>query len=407
MNRFRNQIPQGLQAIVRTFAITSVSVVVPLLTALTAPALAGQQTETGQQRANEGRSNNTTELDIAQACQDAHAIYPAPQNFVATTTSSNTNAGVVNLTWTPVPGLDPSAAYLIQYQIDGAPAFPGVYYVSPELPYNASSFVDSKLPVFYPLRFSISVTRRIAVNIRLANGATRRDFVRCQGAVASSNPPVVVPITSARLRGFVDLHTHPMANVGFGGKLLYGGVDASPNGGALLPTDTDCKHNVRATSEQQALGHDKSTHGGWDAFSNTCGDLTREQIIHLLQFGQNDPSPDASGYPSFTEWPAWNDITHQKMWVEWIRRAYNGGLRVMVALAVNNRTLADLVSGPGDFPTDDKSSADLQLGEMKGFVARHPDFMEIAYSSADVYRIVASNKLALILGIEIDHIGNL
>lgn len=222
-----------------------------------------------------------------------------------------------------------------------------------------------------------------------------------------------VPITlqpgpilqQAPLKGFVDLHTHPLANLGFGGKLIYGGVDV----GALLPADPDCRHNVRATSEQEALGHDKSTHGGHDFFSNPCGDELRKAMIHGLQSGLGgaDETEDATGYPDFSQWPVWNDLTHQKMWVEWIRRAYYGGLRVMVALAVNNKTLGDMTAGPGDYPTDDRSSADLQIGEIKGFVSRHPDFMEVAYNSADVHRIVSANKLAVIVGIEVDHIGDL
>ena len=223
----------------------------------------------------------------------------------------------------------------------------------------------------------------------------------CEGTQA---PPPLLPDASGRLRGFVDLHTHPMANLGFGGKLLYGGTDI----GALLPADPDCHHNVRATSEQQALGHDKSTHGGHDFLNNTCGDELRKAVIHGLQSGLHgaDESEDALGYPTFAEWPVWNDLTHQKMWVEWIRRSYYGGLRVMVALAVNNKTLGDMTAGPGDFATDDKSSADRQIEEIQGFVRRHGDFMELAFSSADVHRIVAANKLAVVVGIEVDHIGN-
>ncbi|HLW51347.1 MAG TPA: membrane dipeptidase [Candidatus Angelobacter sp.] len=223
----------------------------------------------------------------------------------------------------------------------------------------------------------------------------------CEGA---GGPQPLPPDASGRLRGWVDLHTHPLANLGFGGKLLYGGADV----GSLLPADPDCHHNVRATSEQQALGHDKSTHGGHDFISNPCGDELRKLVIHGLQSGLNgaDESEDALGYPSFAEWPVWNDLTHQKMWVEWIRRAYDGGLRVMVALAVNNKTLGDMTAGPGDYATDDKTSADLQIGEIKGFVGRHRDFMEVAYSSADVRRIVSANKVAVVVGIEVDHIGN-
>jgi hypothetical protein len=207
------------------------------------------------------------------------------------------------------------------------------------------------------------------------------------------------------LTGWVDLHTHPLANVGFGGKLLYGGVDV----GALLPADPDCNANVRATSMLQALGHDRSTHGGWNPFNNPCGDSIRELVIHVVQIVNNaaDESADADGAPDFNEWPVWNDLTHQKMWVDWIRRAHQFGLSVMVALAVNNRTLADATSGPCDYPTDDRNSATLQLAETKGFVERHKDFMEVALTADDLARIVKRGKLAVVLGVEIDNIGNL
>lgn len=221
---------------------------------------------------------------------------------------------------------------------------------------------------------------------------------------AQPNIPGPQPGT-APLKGFVDLHTHPLSNLGFSGKLLYGGVDV----GALLPADPNCNHDARATSMQQALGNCNSTHGGVNLISNQCGDVIRNQVIQNTQ-QKNDPQAapcgDGNGAPNFDAWPAWNDITHQSMWVDWIRRSYLHGLRVMVALAVNNKTLADMVGGPGDGPDDDKASADLQLRELKAFVGRHSGFMEIALSSSDLERIVRSNKLAVVPGIEIDHIGD-
>ena len=112
------------------------------------------------------------------------------------------------------------------------------------------------------------------------------------------------------------------------------------------------------------------------------------------------------GLRDFKDWPRWDDITHQKMWIDWIKRAYLGGLRVLVALALNNQTLAAAVSGPGDGPTDDKGSGDLQIQELKSFVDRHSDFMEIAYSPTDLRRIVQNNKLGIVLGVELDAFGN-
>ena len=237
-------------------------------------------------------------------------------------------------------------------------------------------------------------------------------------------PPGTVPfLPRTPLQGWVDLHTHPLSNLGFAGKLFYGGIDASvdasgnPNG-AMIWTDPDCKKRtwlqnnpqsiVRAGTEFDAIGHDGSTHG----FNNlNCGDAIRVQVIHAFQrMNQaSDPAGDSSGYPDFTQWPSWNDRTHQHMWVEWIRRAWASGLRVMVALALNNRTIADAVSGQGassDIWPDDKASADLQVAETIAFVGRHSDFMQVAYSSADVDSIVRSNRIAVIVGAEIDHIGN-
>jgi Membrane dipeptidase (Peptidase family M19) len=208
----------------------------------------------------------------------------------------------------------------------------------------------------------------------------------------------------AGLTGYVELHAHPLSNVGFGGKLVYGGPDI----GSLLPADPDCNSKVRATSMQQALGHDRSTHGGWAPFKNPCGDSIREQVIHIVQKANNaaDENSDAHGFPEFTDWPVWNDLTHQKMWIDWIKRAYDDGLRVMVALSVNNKTLADAVCGPCDGPTDDKASADLQIAEIKGLVSRHNEFMEIALTADDLARINKANKLAVVLGMEVDNFGN-
>jgi len=205
------------------------------------------------------------------------------------------------------------------------------------------------------------------------------------------------------LRGFADLHAHPMVNLGFGGKLVHGGLDV----GSLLPADAKCQHKVRATSIEQALGYDNSTHGGWGT-DNPCGDDLRKAVIDAFQ-EQNHAvmTPDwALGYPTFKNWPLWNDITHQKMWVDWVRRSYDSGQRVMVALAVNNFTIASGVGGPDDGPMDDKASANLQIAEIKSFVGRHNDFMEVALTPADLRRIVAANKMAIILGVEIDNIGN-
>ncbi len=218
------------------------------------------------------------------------------------------------------------------------------------------------------------------------------------------------------LRGWVDLHTHPMSNLAFGGKLFHGGPDAGSLMPAIqMPYDPQCRFDVRAVNVLEALSDDAPTHG--DPFESKCGSMTRKVLIRgqLEQRGLVQPG-HAVGAPTFANWPAWNDITHQKMWWEWIKRAHDGGLRVMVALSHNNRTLGDVL-GPGNFtpstpgspvsgPTDDMRSSDLQIAEIKAFVGRHQNFMQLAFSAADVYNIVQAGKIAVVLGVEIDNIGN-
>jgi hypothetical protein len=262
------------------------------------------------------------------------------------------------------------------------------------------------------------------------------------GVPVQTQPVQLPPAQLPPLRGFVDLHTHPMANLGFGGKLLYGGVDGFKDAqgnpqGTFLPADPVCQHNVQAGSMEQALGHDRSTHGGpiiraKDVLHpvynyNPCGNVARGKIIKAVQgaleSGSN-PGEDSCGlwYPTednqtfcqvfpFSDWPTWDDVTHQKMWVNWILRAYAGGLRVMVALAVNNKLLGDVVtvgnlSDTPDLPTDDMTTADQQIGEIKRFVGNHSDWMQVANNSQDIYNIVSSNRLAVVIGVEIDQIGN-
>jgi hypothetical protein len=225
------------------------------------------------------------------------------------------------------------------------------------------------------------------------------------------------------LWGWADLHTHPMSNLAFGGKIFHGGPDV----GSLLPAvdvpkegpDLDhlpvCLPDHRAASIDQALGSDSPTHG--DRSQSRCGHPIRKSAIWVMEAmkGSNGQPGNRLGAPDFSAWPKWNDITHQKMWVEWIRRAHEGGLRVLVALSHNNRLLGDVASvdkvatcnmAPITCVTSDKLSSDLQIKEMKDFVVRHSDFMQVARTPAELYGIVRSGKLAVVLGIEIDNIGD-
>lgn len=231
----------------------------------------------------------------------------------------------------------------------------------------------------------------------------------------NTNQPPVTTETPKILNGFVDMHTHPMSHLGFGKRLMHG----APDIGSIIPAGTwKCNpKDVTAITINQALGSCSSTHGAWNPIDNPCGDTVRALVLSSLfdkdfvnkfnsQLGLDHRHDGMDTNPiNFANIPHQSSKAHQQMWWEWIKRAKElGNLRVMVALTVNSELLAEILNG--DNPKDDKAAADLQIDEIKSFVGRHNDFMEIAYTPADLRRIVGQNKLAVILGMEVDNIGN-
>lgn len=102
------------------------------------------------------------------------------------------------------------------------------------------------------------------------------------------------------LRGFVDLHTHPMAHLGFGGHVVHGAPDVdvlmpadmiynSEGGGLFNFGRTTCNTEARpATKIEEALGSSNSTHGG-PGDDNKCGNLQRKIILLGMEnrYGSN------------------------------------------------------------------------------------------------------------------------
>jgi microsomal dipeptidase-like Zn-dependent dipeptidase len=187
-------------------------------------------------------------------------------------------------------------------------------------------------------------------------------------ATAAPAPPAA---PAPELFGVADTHAHLMAHLGFGGRLFHG----APEG-----------------AHGQALDGCALTHlpGG---------------VALTPELGHGN-----AGFPDFSGWPNFHSMVHQQAHLDWIRRAYDGGLRLVSMLAVNNRLLpAVYEKGPGiksPFPHDDRTAINLQIDAAKQMAARHSAWMEIAYSSADARRIISQNKLAIVLGTEVDALGN-
>jgi microsomal dipeptidase-like Zn-dependent dipeptidase len=182
------------------------------------------------------------------------------------------------------------------------------------------------------------------------------------------------------LWGFADLHAHLMAHLTFGGNAFWGQTYDPDHTG-----DEAMAH---------VLGSCEPIHGG------------------LININPEIGHPVGGGWPDFVIWPRFTTLVHQQAYVDWIYRAYQGGLRLITCLAVNNEMLGTRTNPK--LPTDDKSSVERQITAMKQMIvdldrqAGGPGqaWMQIAYTAEEARAIVKANKLAIVLGMEVDSLGN-
>ncbi|MEP7362518.1 MAG: membrane dipeptidase [Acidobacteriota bacterium] len=210
-----------------------------------------------------------------------------------------------------------------------------------------------------------------------------------------------------RLFGWADLHAHPASHLAFGANNGNDGIFHGKPGGKWTPN---------STSIYDDLPRCNYIHGGTDL------DLIRHET-HKALMGQLDevggyPHLTADfgdnnfGSPSFEQWPNARSISHQQMHITQIRRAYEGGQRLMVASVTDNEFLNDMWTEigynalgnpvPAITPDFGYKSAAKQLFAIRKQVGLNSDWMEVAYTAADARRIISSNKMAVILGVEMD-----
>ncbi len=191
--------------------------------------------------------------------------------------------------------------------------------------------------------------------------------------------------TNLPVWGFVDTHAHWMNNIAFGSELVfgrpYGNIDTALK---------DC-------SEIHGLeGLGTLLHGEKDLRFSLFPDGDKRSFGHITQ-----------GYPEFNGWPAFWNLIHQNMYVDWVKRAYMGGLRLMVCQLANNENFAEeFGSEYEDF--DDNSVVEMERKYLNEMIDSFQvdSWIEIAKSSDDIKRINLENKLAIVIGVEVDRPGN-
>lgn len=191
-----------------------------------------------------------------------------------------------------------------------------------------------------------------------------------------SQPALELPMPSP-VFGFADLHCHTTAHLGFGGHLFAGFPDGK--------------------MEQALARCDIHLHGplGLGPFGKK-GSLITAFIEGGLGHGP-------CGHDSYADWPRFTTMVHQQIFVDWLKRAHDGGLRLLCSVAVNNELLADQTK----HPEKDETSIEKQMRELRRFTERHADWMGLALSASQARRLVQDGKLAVVAGVEVDSLDSL
>lgn len=200
--------------------------------------------------------------------------------------------------------------------------------------------------------------------------------------------------------GFADLHAHLGAHLAFGS-------DANGDEGIFYGKPGMRLEDANASMPNDLASCNREKHSGFDA--DPVRHKTRQVIMQKVNqiIGGTHGS---GGFPSFNSWPNAMNGNHQQMHVTWLRRAYEGGLRVLVASAVENLSFSTLWRNGTNFspPSLQVSSQDefnvavKQIEFIRRFVDANHSWMQIVTTAAEARAAVQNNKMAVILGTELD-----
>lgn len=212
----------------------------------------------------------------------------------------------------------------------------------------------------------------------------------------STAPPVKLPIRG----GYVLTHEHPMNAMAFGGNYAFAGAPGNFRNGIMERGYTAECGGCRAGSS--------CDHG------MVKGNFTAS-LFNALG-GDMGPHKSHKG-------PVHDSNSHARYSTEWIKAAADANdaansatrLKLMVAFAVENEAMCEQLyyenkgrGGPGGdgyacSRGDSIDSLERQIAAMKAWAQENASWMEIAYSAADARRIIATNKLAIVIGIESEY----
>lgn len=259
-------------------------------------------------------------------------------------------------------------------------------------------------------------------------------------------PPASEPVCSQR--GYADLHMHLFADIAHGGGVLAATpcprndstycLESFADAGPMTPGACGTSYCDDGLGASQALNAcygtdlDLVKKDGSALASPNCpswlgdcgaklfhGDHTVLEDAVGSELGTLDGSGFAHlGAPVFHGWPQWTSTTHQQSYYKWLERAWRGGMRLIVQMAVNNTALCltnrQLV---GVDCSDTMAFIDQQLQaayDFEDFIDRRvgggvdadEGWFRIVRTPLEAREVIAAGKMAVVLGIEVDHLFN-
>lgn len=189
-----------------------------------------------------------------------------------------------------------------------------------------------------------------------------------------------------RVLGLADVHVHTSSSTFLGGALTGKVFDKF----GVLNAEADC-----------SVQH---------------GPMGAADVIGAAFVGDTNGHA-TDGWPTFSDWPTRDSLSHRAIYWKWIERAWKGGLRIMVNDVVENATLCELQRNASLTPTldcNEMNSARRQIGTMYAlqdyidaqFGGRGKGFLQIVLTPAEARAKIADGKLAVVLGIEISNLFN-
>lgn len=174
--------------------------------------------------------------------------------------------------------------------------------------------------------------------------------------------------------GFADVHVHQAAQLAYSGGWYWGSHREGDESVLMGPCTGD-------------------NHGTVEFLGEDFG-------VPFL----GDHAGATHGYPTFEDWPTWDDIKHQQVTVRWLKQAHDNGLNLMVASVVNNQWLSAAVIQSGDndnrMSPSDMESVKRQILSLKALDAVTP-WYTIVRDPWEARRAIEAGQLAVVLAVEV------